>query len=223
MKNFTIIAFMASTIILFSSSSIAQVNQDTVSKDMTFPSKGVTLLDADIGFSLNQENSQGDDVESYLRFDSNISGQYFISDNWSMGLVLGYTARNRISSSSVLNNEVVSSSYSILIGPIARYSFNPCNDFIQPYLQLSAPISIRNSKSIVDGQTFEDPTSTIYSFNMRAGLIFYPLDFLGIQLSASGLSWSTNLRDVDGDGYVSNSLNVDLLLKNWQLGVCFIF
>ncbi|MFZ6053297.1 outer membrane beta-barrel protein [Halocola ammonii] len=219
---------LLSALILLSTFAFSQDNDSTATKENQsysdrIPSAGSVLVEARVGFSTFQQKGQTDDTEYRFTLDLGTSGQYFLDQNWSVGLGLGFSTRTSVRSSDFFANEVTSTSKSFSIGPVARYTFDPIKETLQPFLQLDMPYEYRHTESSTGDLTDNNPPSHSYALNFRGGIIFFPLDFLGIQLTGSALRFQSTFRELDGEKHTENILDLDLMRKNWQLGVCFVF
>lgn len=188
-------------------------------------SKGTYTFGGNINLtSSNQETNSPPNSANTDNFSFTFAPRvgYFVSDNISMGVSLGFSqssTKYSTSAGSTQDTENTTTSFSPSL--FARFH-KPLNEQLYLFIEPSIQLSTGTQK-----YTFNDVTTetdiTSFGVGVRPGIAWFITNQMGLQLTTGNLSYSKMKRSPeDSDDEITNSnFNLNMALSSFTVGIQF--
>lgn len=172
--------------------------------------KGTHIVGGQIGFETSKVKDTDNKNNSF-----SIAPQYgyFVSDNFALGLGLGYSWDK----AELGDKETTHDSFTLT--PYGRYYAGNSN--VKFFGQLSVPMAWGNEK--IDGDKFANTAN--YGVELAPGVAYFPAPRVGIEFKVRGLYFESNSRELEADNakVTSNSFGLDANSLAPTVGIQFHF
>lgn len=144
---------------------------------------------------------------------------YFISDNFSLGLQLGFSSHN------VKTNEIEGNGSAFQYGVYGRW-YKPISDKFYFFNALSLVLANGTSDAldVSSGQETKMDMSS-FSANVSPGLTYFMTDWLALDTSINLLSYTSTKSETENNNFSrkSDAFNFNLNLTSLNFGLMFYF
>lgn len=173
--------------------------------------KGLVQLGGSVSFTSTDNGDN--DVSAFNIFPR---GGYFVSNNTSIGLQLGYTSITRDAFNVQTNSFVELTNQQVLFGAYARFHKSAADNF---YLFLQPAFIFGTGEA----EGFNSTDSDLNSFNIGVspGVTYFLSPKFAVELSLGALSYTRNKVEGAGIDQTTNTFHFDLDLADINFGMSF--